>query len=79
MVVYFPPLQKVFRTVALSFEDIFFVVLLSSSMLVLDTIRKKYFANLFTEQLANQAADREKAKWWFSSGKKGSDSAALMV
>jgi Ca2+-transporting ATPase len=78
LVVYFPPLQKVFRTVSLNVEDITFVVFLASTMLVLDTIRKKYFPQLFTEQLANQAAEREKAKWWFS-GKKGIDSAALMV
>jgi Ca2+-transporting ATPase len=78
LVVYFPPLQKVFRTVTLNFEDISFVVFLASTMLVLDTIRKKYFPQLFTEQLATQAAEKEKAKWWFS-GKKGIDSAALMV
>eukprot|EP01036_Dinobryon_divergens_P031741 gene31741-41200_t len=42
----------VFRTVALSAEDIFFVVCLSSTMMVLDTIRKKYFPRIFTETLA---------------------------
>jgi len=78
MVVYFPPLQNVFRTVPLSFEDIFFVVFMTSSMIVVDTIRKKFFPQLFTEQLATLAAEKEKAKWWFS-GKKGIDSAALMV
>lgn len=77
MVVYFPPLQKVFRTVSLSLEDITFVIALASTMLVLDTIRKRFFPHIFTEQLAQAAAEREKAKWWF--GKKGIDSAALMV
>lgn len=79
LVVYFPPLQKVFRTVALSFEDIAFVVFLASTMLVLDTLRKKYFPALFTEQLATQAAEKEKAKWWFGTGKKKTEGAALMV
>jgi Ca2+-transporting ATPase len=64
MVVYFPPLQKVFRTVALSLSDIILVVCLSSTMLVLDFIRKKYFAKYFTELLPHElsAADRIKDK-----------------
>jgi len=49
MVVYLPLLQKVFRTTSLSFIDLSFVLFLSSSMLVLDTIRKKYFAKYCTE------------------------------
>jgi Ca2+-transporting ATPase len=49
MVVYFPPLQSVFRTVSLSVNDLVFVGCLSSTMLLLDTIRKKYFSQYFTE------------------------------
>lgn len=51
LVVYFPPLQKVFRTEALSLEDLFFVFVLSSSMIVVDYIRKRCFAQYFTEVL----------------------------
>lgn len=53
LVVYFPPLQKVFHTVSLSFLDLVFVILLTSSMLGLDYIRKKYFAHIFTETFAS--------------------------
>ena len=53
LVVYFPPLQSVFRTVSLSAEDLFFVLSLSSTMLILDTIRKKYFPEYFTEVQTN--------------------------
>ncbi len=56
MVVYFPPLQTVFRTVALSFTDIFFVVALASTMLLVDYVRKRYFAHIFTEVLPVDAS-----------------------
>jgi len=49
LVIYFEPLQKVFRTVALSFWDIVFIVCLASSVIILDTVRKKCFPALFTE------------------------------
>jgi Ca2+-transporting ATPase len=49
MVIYFPPLQNVFRTVSLSFQDMLFVIILTSSMLVLDYIRKKFFLVTFAE------------------------------
>lgn len=54
MVIYFPPLQQVFRTEALLLEDVIFVVLLASSMLVLDTIRKRFFASTFTEVIRSK-------------------------
>ena len=41
-VIYFPPLQEVFQTESLSLADLLLIVCLSSSMLVLDTIRKKF-------------------------------------
>lgn len=53
MVIYFPPLQTVFRTVALSFVDVVFVTILTSSMILLDTIRKKYYPRIFTEIQGN--------------------------
>ena len=49
MVVYLPFLQKVFRTTSLSLVDLSFVLFLSSTMLALDTIRKKYFTKYCTE------------------------------
>ena len=51
MVLYFPPLQTVFRCEALTWFDLCFVILLASSMLIVDTIRKKYFPTIFTEIL----------------------------
>ena len=49
LVLYFPPLQAVFRCEALTPYDLFFIVALTSSMLVLDTVRKRYFPGVFTE------------------------------
>jgi Ca2+-transporting ATPase len=51
LVVYFPPLQAVFRTVSLSVNDMVFIVSLSSSMILLDTVRKKYLMKYFAELL----------------------------
>lgn len=61
-VLYFPPLQKVFRTVSLSFTDLIFVVILTSSMLVLDTVRKEYFPSIFTEVLSSDSFRNDKGK-----------------
>ena len=41
-VIYFPPLQSVFQTEALLLGDLFVIVCLSSTVLLLDTIRKKF-------------------------------------
>lgn len=60
MVVYFPPLQRVFRTVPLTAEDLFFIVVLTSSILLLDTIRKKYFKHIFTEMPKAEVGGRSK-------------------
>ena len=49
MVVYFPPLQEVFQTEALSIADIFCIISLGSFILVLDTVRKKLFLWLFSD------------------------------
>jgi Ca2+-transporting ATPase len=62
LVIYFPPLQKVFRTVGLSFWDLIYMVILSSSVLLLDYVRKKFFADIFTEKtpVAMHAASMSK-------------------
>lgn len=41
-VIYLPPLQSVFQTEALSPGDLLFIVCLSSTVLLLDTVRKKF-------------------------------------
>ena len=51
LVVYFPPLQSVFRTESLSARDMGYIFSLTSSMLVLDTVRKNVFPHIFTELL----------------------------
>jgi Ca2+-transporting ATPase len=54
LVLYFPPLQGVFRTIPLLGEDMLFVIAMSSSMIVLDTVRKKYFPKIFTEVMPSR-------------------------
>jgi Ca2+-transporting ATPase len=56
-VVYFAPLQKVFRTVFLSFKEITYLVSLASTLLVVDTIRKKFLPHIFTELHAGSKRD----------------------
>jgi P-type Ca2+ transporter type 2C len=51
LVIFFPPLQHVFRTVPLSFVDLVLVVVLSSTIIPLDWIRKKVFPDYFVEPL----------------------------
>ena len=48
-VIYLPPLQAVFQTEALSLGDLFWIVSLSSSVLLLDTIRKKFLQQYFSD------------------------------
>lgn len=49
LVVYWPPLQSVFQTQALSVSDLLYILLLSSSILWLDTVRKKFFHSTFSD------------------------------
>jgi hypothetical protein len=49
LVIYFPPLQEVFQTEALSLFDMSYIVILSSSVLWLDTLRKKFFGTCFND------------------------------
>lgn len=51
LVIYLTPLQHIFRTVSLSINDLIFVIFMTSSMLLLDIIRKKYFSTIFTEMI----------------------------
>jgi P-type Ca2+ transporter type 2C len=48
-VVYFKPLQNVFRTASLSLSEMAYLVCLTSTICIVDTIRKKFFPDLFTE------------------------------
>jgi hypothetical protein len=48
-VIYFPPLQEVFQTEALTFHDMVYIIFLSSAVLSLDTMRKKLFASWFCD------------------------------
>jgi Ca2+-transporting ATPase len=49
LVVYFPPLQEIFQTEALSFHDMIYIISLSSGVLWLDTLRKKFFDKWFND------------------------------
>lgn len=49
LVIYFPPLQEVFQTEGLSFADLVYIILLSSGVLWLDTLRKKFFDKWFND------------------------------
>jgi Ca2+-transporting ATPase len=49
LVIYFPPLQEVFQTEALTMHDMVYIIFLSSSVLWLDTLRKKFFASWFSD------------------------------
>lgn len=48
-VVYYPPLQEVFQTESLYARDLLYVLLLSSGVLLLDTLRKKLFDRTFND------------------------------
>lgn len=49
LVVYWGPLQHVFQTEALAISDLLYILLLSSSVLWLDTLRKKFFHSIFSD------------------------------
>ena len=52
LVIYFPPFQNVFQTVSLSLWDLVYIITIASSIIVVDTIRKKFFGNYFAETFA---------------------------
>lgn len=60
LVIYFPPLQEVFQTEALSPRDLLYIIMLSSSILFLDTLRKKFFSSWFCDEfVASPRAKKE--------------------
>ena len=61
-VIYFPPLQEVFQTEALSMSDIIYIIILSSSLLLLDTLRKKFFIRSFSDSSGTKAFSPEDVK-----------------
>ncbi len=65
-VIYFPPLQAVFQTEALSIGDLLGIVLLSSTVLLFDSIRKKFLQQYFSDN-----------KSWMRSLLKRKDSSVL--
>ena len=88
LVIYFPPLQEVFQTEALSALDLLYIISLSSSVLWLDTLRKKFFFSYFSDSYnasprSSKKHDAEKVprvKSWLNfrqldrAGKKGGSS-----
>jgi Ca2+-transporting ATPase len=67
LVVYFPPLQEVFQTEALSASDMMYIVFLSSSILWMDTLRKKFFASWFSDAYHDLREPRRRTmrtKWF---------------
>lgn len=71
LVIYWPPLQEAFQTEALSLPDLLYILLLSSSLLWLDTIRKRQFPGLFTDgynpsPLARRPATISRTPSWLS-------------
>jgi Ca2+-transporting ATPase len=50
LVIYWTPLQDIFQTEAISFPDLLYIIVLSSSMLWLDTIRKTFFHSVFSDR-----------------------------
>lgn len=79
LVIYFKPLQEVFQTEALSFSDLIYIILLSSNILWLDTLRKKFFESWFNDGYHPSAlatkdhVPKPKSRKWFfrSRGGKG--------
>mmetsp|Transcript_18992 Transcript_18992/g.41371 ORF Transcript_18992/g.41371 Transcript_18992/m.41371 type:complete len:1141 (-) Transcript_18992:1302-4724(-) len=62
LVIYFPPLQEVFQTEALPIFDLLKIVILSSSILVLDAIRKKFFSGFCSDSRTGPYISRRRKK-----------------
>ena len=62
LVIYFPPLQEVFQTEALPLFDLVKIVILSASVLVLDTIRKKFFGRFCSDSRTGPYVSRRRKK-----------------
>jgi Ca2+-transporting ATPase len=49
LLIYWKPLQEVFQTEALSAGDLLYIISLSSMVLILDTLRKKFCLSVFSD------------------------------
>lgn len=58
LVIYFPPFQKIFKTVSLEASDVLFVVCLASTMVVFDTMRKLLMPAYFAETVPSSSSER---------------------
>jgi Ca2+-transporting ATPase len=56
LVIYFPPLQMVFQTEALSGTDILFLVVLTSSVFIVSEL-KKYFERAMDRRIMKKRTD----------------------
>ena len=61
-VIYLPPLQAVFQTEGLLLGDLFLIVCLSSTVLLLDTMRKKFLRQYFSDNGRSIFRRRRKKK-----------------
>jgi len=59
-VIYFPPLQEIFQTEALSMRDFLYILILSSTVLILDTLRKKFCRACFSDNTLSLVASSKK-------------------
>jgi P-type Ca2+ transporter type 2C len=62
LVIYFPPFQRVFRTVPLEMGDLVYIFCLASTIFFFDVIRKLCFPRWFVEQEAKRAGEEEDEK-----------------
>lgn len=62
LVIFTSPFQNIFRTVTIGFNDILYIIILTSSILFVDIIRKNYFPKWFVENsttIANTASKKK--------------------
>jgi P-type Ca2+ transporter type 2C len=57
LVIYFPPFQQVFRTVPLELRDLLYIAGLTSSIVVVDTVRKVCFPRWFVETTTKRGGE----------------------
>ncbi|KAL7566216.1 hypothetical protein ACA910_011286 [Epithemia clementina (nom. ined.)] len=69
LLIFFPPLQEIFQTEALSLGDLAYIILLSSSVLWLDTARKVVCRRLFSDgynpspRTIRRSTRRKRMRW----------------
>jgi magnesium-transporting ATPase (P-type) len=62
-VIYFPPLQSIFQTEALSIQDLLYIIAMSSTVLMLDTLRKKFCSAWCSDAQFRRAGRRGRRGW----------------